>query len=306
MDGIIIINKPYGISSHRAVQEVRRLFPGHRAGHSGTLDPLATGVLPVCTGKATRIVEYLVALPKVYRAAVTLGKSTDSGDAGGTVVAEKTVPGLKAEAVEAVIRQFEGRIEQQVPIYSAAKYRGKPFYHYARRGEKLPRRVRTAEIYGIEIISFQPRQEPHLVLEVKCSKGTYMRSLAVDIGNIIGCGAYLSALVRLAVGPYDLDQAVSPEEAANLAEKGRLRELIRPMDSALPGLPRVTLDRDQVRALKNGRAVSDVPHLTKKLDPGAPVSAYDQDGGFQAIVTLDRSGGSAVLKTVKFLGAFTE
>lgn len=304
MDGIIVINKPYGATSHQAVQLIRKLFPGVKAGHSGTLDPAATGVLPVCLGRATRITEYIVELPKTYRAAVTLGFTTDTEDAAGRIIEKRPVPAMDRARVEKILEKFRGKIEQVPPIYSAIKHRGKPLYYWARRGEEVPRRERRVEIYALELLEYNPEREPQLLIDVQCSKGTYMRTLAADLGKTIGCGAHLATLVRTNVGPFNLEEAFAPERAAEMANEGRYDELVRPMDSAMPHMPEVILPAGLIRALKNGQIVEPAQsELPVSAIHGSLVKIYDPDNNFKAVARLELSEEKAGLRTVKFLSA---
>jgi len=304
VDGIVNVNKAYGVSSHGVVQAVRRLFSHIKAGHSGTLDPMATGVLPVCLGRATRVVEYMIELPKVYHASVVFGKTTDTEDATGTILETKAVPMLELGQVEEILSSFIGRIEQLPPLYSAVKYKGKPLYKWTRLGEEVPRKVRTALIYSIQVSEFDLNREPHLVFDVECSRGTYIRTLAADLGEKIGCGAHLSGLIRLAVGPYKIENAYTMEELADLANSGFIETAIEPIDSALIQLPQLVLNSTQVEALKQGKMIDydqlkDLEHI--KAD--APVRVYDQQGVFKAIACIIKKDNIRGLKTVKYLSA---
>ncbi len=302
MDGIIVINKPAGMTSSSAVQAVRKIFPGSKAGHTGTLDPLATGVLPVCLGRATRLTEYIIELPKTYRAGIVLGKSTVTGDAEGEIIEDASLPELNREQVEEAVFKFKGEIEQLPPYYSAVKHRGKPLYHWTRKGKEVPRKIRRATIYDIELIHFDPGSEPHLSIRVECSKGTYIRTLAVDIGAELGCGAYLSALERTAVGPFRLEDAYTLPEAAEMAEQDRAAEMVQPMDKSLLQFPELRLESGQVEALKNGLIINllsgDIP---AGLLPGTPIRVYDREGGFKALAALLEGEGRPRLKTLKYL-----
>ncbi len=302
MNGIVIINKPGGVSSSRVVQIIRKLFPGLKAGHTGTLDPLATGVLPVCLGRATRLAEYIVELPKKYRAEVVLGKVSDTGDAEGIIDQKSSVPALKRSQVEEVLRVFEGNIEQLPPLYSAVKYEGKPLYHWTRKGKEVHRSPRKVTIYNIEIVELNDQREPQLIFDVTCSKGTYIRTLAADIGQSIGCGAYLSSLVRISVGPYNLAKALTPEQVARMVDQGRAGDIIQPMDTAVMHLPQVTLDDKQVEALKNGLVIEpDEQQLIMAVESKMPIRVYDQRGIFKALVSKVAISGRVGLKTIKFL-----
>lgn len=302
MDGIIIVNKHHGITSHGVVNEIRKIFPGLKAGHSGTLDPMAAGVLPVCLGRATRVVEYIIELPKVYRAAIILGKTTDTEDVTGRIIDEKAVPCLERKDLETVLKKFVGIIEQSVPSYSAVKHRGKPFYYWARRGETVPQRIRSTEIYNLKLLEFRSDQEPHLVFDVECSKGTYVRTLAADIGRAIGCGAHLFSLTRFSVGPYMLKDALTTVEIADKAMKGCYDEFILGMDTAVQQFPRLVLTEEQVKDLKNGRIIfPDQEDLPGQITDDNLFRVYDSQGSFRAIAVRAKSEGNFGLKTVKYL-----
>jgi len=302
VDGIIVINKPEGTTSHQVVKGIRKLFPGIKAGHSGTLDPMATGVLPVCIGKATRLVEYIIELPKSYRAEITLGKTTDTEDATGRVLSESNVPPLSEDEIVNILESFTGEIEQLPPYYSAVKYKGKPLYHWTRKGEEAPRRIRKTYIYGLKLVDYIQGRAPQIVIDVQCAKGTYVRTLAADIGHKIGCGAYLSALIRLAVGPYSLSESKSPDEALQLAEQERYRELIKPMETAVMHLPKLILEQDDLKSLRCGRKVI-VTSLPRRNDSAKNevYSVFSKNNKFMALARLTEMGQDSVLKTVKYL-----
>ena len=203
--GILNIDKPQGLTSHDVVARTRRLADQRRIGHAGTLDPMATGVLVVCLGRATRIVEYVTAGLKAYRARVRFGETTDTWDADGEVVKREVVGDLTLAAIEGALPQFRGRIEQVPPMYSALKHEGVPLYRLAREGVTIARKPRAVEVYDLEVREWQ---RPILELDVRCSKGTYVRALAHDLGQALGVGAHLSGLIRTAVGPFRLCDAV--------------------------------------------------------------------------------------------------
>lgn len=307
MDGIVVVNKPYGITSHQVVQSIRRLWPAVKAGHSGTLDPIATGVLPVCLGRATRIVEYIVEHPKTYRAGVTLGRTTDTEDSAGSVTGCFEVPALERETAEEILAGFKGKIEQLPPLYSAVKYRGKPLYRWARNGIEVPRKPRTAEIHRIELVEFNPDREPQLVVDVVCSKGTYIRTLAADLGTVLGCGGHLSSLVRLAVGPYGLENSFSPDQIIELSSRGRFGDILEPMDSALQLMPALYLEGELINALKNGQSIylEDSEVLSRpeiQTGPeGAKARIYNRGKDFKAIGRLEKCGEGFRVSTLKYL-----
>lgn len=303
MNGIIIINKPSGISSHRVVELVRKAFPGLKVGHSGTLDPMAEGVLPVCLGKATRVAEYITELPKTYRAGIVLGSVTDTEDATGAVIQAKPLPHLDQEDVEAVLEKFTGPIEQVPPLFSAVKYKGKPLYYWTRQGVEVPRKLRKAYIYRLALLNFSLQKEPHLVLDIKCSKGTYIRTLAADIGKAIGCGAHLSELTRTAVGPYTIDVAYKLEEITYPADPDKGHICLHGIDSALQHYPKVTLADDQITALKQGQFLScDEIALTDAASDKKLVVIYDQQGRLKALGGFVESENKNIFKTIKYLG----
>jgi len=188
VDGILNINKPAGMTSFRVVALVRRLSGERRVGHAGTLDPAATGVLPVCLGRATRVVKFLMDTTKTYRAEIELGIATDTGDASGQIVQKGDPFSISREALESALVSFCGSIRQTPPMYSAVKYQGKPLYRLARAGITVERKSRPARIYNLELVDWQP---PVFTIEVACGKGTYIRTLASDLGQVLGCGAYL-------------------------------------------------------------------------------------------------------------------
>jgi len=251
-DGILNLNKPQGLTSHDVVDRVRAITGIRRVGHAGTLDPLATGVLLVCIGRATRVVEYLMAGQKVYRARVRLGIATDTYDAEGQVVAEAEVRVSRAQVEEALAR-FRGAITQVPPMYSALKHKGTPLHRLARRGVEVERQPRQVEIFRLELTAWEP---PDLTLEITCSSGTYVRALAHDLGQALDCGAHLANLTRLASGEFHLEEAVTLEEFARAAADNHWPDLLYPLDAALTRFPALRLDADTARRLCSGQAVT--------------------------------------------------
>jgi len=285
-DGIINLNKPRGPTSHDVVDRVRALTGIRRVGHAGTLDPLATGVLLVCVGRATRVAEYLMAGQKAYRARVHLGITTDTYDAEGRVVAEAPVEANRAQ-VEAALAQFRGTITQVPPMYSAVKHKGTPLHRLARRGvgvERLPIKARQVKIFRLELTAWEP---PQCTLAVTCSPGTYVRALAHDLGQALGCGAHVAGLTRLASGDFRLEDAVTLEELAQAAAAGRWPDLLHPIDAALTRFPALHLDADTARRLCLGQAVSppllgqavSPPLLGQALSPSAGAGTLPPPGG---------------------------
>jgi tRNA pseudouridine55 synthase len=250
--GILNVNKPAHVTSHDVVNAVRRLTGVRRVGHAGTLDPLATGVLVVCLGWATRLSQYLMDGTKHYRATLRLGVATDTYDADGVIVGEERAVEATFEDVAAALTEFKGVIEQAAPAYSALKHEGTPLYKLARRGQAVTPPVRRVEVHELILSDWDP---PRVTLDVVCSKGTYVRSLANDLGERLGCGAHLAALVRLASGPFRLEDSVSLDELPALFVGGRANELFFPLERALPGMTVLTLDVEQQGRVHNGQPV---------------------------------------------------
>ncbi len=273
MDGILNLNKPRGMTSHDVVARVRAVARQREVGHAGTLDPMATGVLLLCLGRATRLAEYLMDSPKLYRARVRLGITTDTDDAEGAVIAESPVEADRA-AVEAALERFRGPILQVPPMYSALKRDGQPLYRLARRGQTVEREPRRVEIYRLDLTAWEP---PELTLEVLCSTGTYIRALARDLGEALGCGAHLTGLVRLASGDFRLEDAaeldaVTPE---------RLPDLLLPPDAALQRYPALYLSDAEANAVRHGR---DILHVAQDLSCMTLARAYGPDGRLLALM----------------------
>ncbi len=244
VDGILILDKSAGISSNRALQRVRGIYQAQRGGHTGSLDPLATGVLPVCFGEATKFSQYLLDADKVYRAEFVFGERRDTGDAEGAVVAEFDASALTLSALEAAAGHFRGDIEQIPPMYSAIKQNGQPLYKLARKGEEVERAPRPVTVYRLEIESFTPGVRPRAVVELQVSKGTYIRTIAEDIGTKLGVGAYLGALRRTVCAGFGLDCAVTEAELQTLRDEGRddlLDAKLLPPERALGDMPVVIL-----------------------------------------------------------------
>lgn len=249
-DGIVVVDKPEGWTSTKCVSLVRRLFGQKRVGHAGTLDPFATGVLPVCVGRATRVVEYLHDSQKVYLATLRLGVETTTGDTEGEAVRVGDITGLQRAALGSVLPRFTGVIMQEPPVFSALKVAGVPAYERARRGESVVLEPRRVEISAINVEGFSP---PEVRLRVVCGRGTYIRALARDIGRALGCGAHLSALRRTAVGR--LDAPISPPDLERAAEEGTLLDRLLPIDAGLAGRPAALLNEASEGDLVHGRSL---------------------------------------------------
>ncbi len=279
--GVLNVAKPQGLTSHDVVARVRRFTGVRRVGHAGTLDPMATGVLIVCVGRATRIIEYLADADKVYRATIRFGMVTDTWDADGQPVSERPWQALTFAAIEEALQSFRGRIRQTPPMYSALKHQGQPLHRLARRGIAVEREPRSVEIYEARPIAWAP---PDLVLDIACSKGTYIRSFAYDLGEVLGPGAHLAALVRLSVGPFTLNEAVPL--AVLEQEADRWQERLLPLHAALAHLPAVTVDEAQIAKLALGQAV-----LLNVPNRPAVLCAYDADRQLVAILRPTEADG---------------
>lgn len=252
-EGIVNVNKHPGPTSHDVVNHLRRLTGVRRVGHTGTLDPCAEGVLPVCVGRATRVAEYVLQMDKSYKAELTLGVATDTEDATGRVVAEKEVPQLDEHTVSAIFTQFIGPVRQVPPMYSAVRSKGQKLYELARRGEIVAREARLINIYRLHLLE---TCGDRIVFEVTCSRGTYVRTLCASIAEKLGTYGHLSSLQRTAVGPFLLAKAYTIKELDNLASGGRLWEAFLPVDTALQHLQACILNADAAAMIMSGRPVS--------------------------------------------------
>lgn len=255
MNGILNILKPKGISSHKAVSEVRNILNIPKAGHAGTLDPSASGVLLVCIGQATKIVEFLVGMKKHYLGEMILGISTDTQDSEGKIVQKREVKtDIDEKRIKDIFQKYEGTINQIPPMFSAAHYQGKRLYHLARKGIEVKRNPKKVKIYQFNLINFNQKLNPIVKFEVICSKGTYIRTLCDDIGNELGCGAHLSNLVRKKVGKFCIEDSLNLEELKKDKVLGK-RCLIS-IDSALEGLNKITIKSEATETVLNGGAIS--------------------------------------------------
>ena len=253
VDGILLLDKPKGISSNQALQKIRYLFKASKAGHTGSLDPLATGMLPVCFGEATKFSAYLLDASKSYRATCQLGQTSTTGDAEGEITSLQSVS-VDQSQVKSVLKTFVGQIEQVPPMHSAIKVNGQRLYKLARNGREVERAARTIEIHSLEQLEFK---NDRLVIDVFCSKGTYIRTLAEDIGKSLGCGAYLGDLRRTGVHPFWKQRCYSLEELHELADASidLLDACLLPVQAALSDFPELKLDSSAADSLKLGRVI---------------------------------------------------
>jgi tRNA pseudouridine55 synthase len=265
VNGILLLDKPMGATSNAALQQVKRLFQARKAGHTGSLDPLATGVLPICLGEATKASAFLLDADKRYRVVCKLGETTSTQDAEGEILQTRAVGDYSLAELEVVLDRFRGPQEQVPPMFSAVKHEGQRLYKLARQGIEVERKARSIVIHELSLLSWE---SPSLEIEVHCSKGTYVRTLAEDIGEALGCGAHVTGLRRTAVGPYGDDTLVTIEQLEALSGEGffaRLDALLLPMESALAQWPGVRLTGDAAFYLRQGQPV---------LVPKAPTSGW--------------------------------
>ena len=246
------MDKPAGISSNDVVQQAKRLFGAQKVGHTGSLDPLATGVLPLCFGEATKFSQYLLDANKTYWTRIRLGVSTETGDADGEVIAQVDATAITQTQVSDALETFVGEIEQIPSMYSALKHQGQPLYKLARQGIEVERAPRTVTIYSAELLQFA---EAYIELRVHCSKGTYIRSLAEDLGAALGCGGHVSALRRLASGPYAEAQVVTLEQVSEIGDPQEMDALLLPVASAVGSWPSVRLHEDTAHYVRQGQPV---------------------------------------------------
>jgi len=263
IDGIINLDKPLGLSSNQALQKVKAILNAQKAGHTGALDPLASGVLPLCFGHATKISSFLLDADKRYQATLQLGVTTNTGDKEGEIIHESTVPEYSLEQLNQILDIFVGPQQQVPPMHSALKHQGQPLYKLARKGKEVERQARDIIIYELNLLDYA---ENCLKIDVKCSKGTYIRTLAEDIGQQLGCGAHLAALRRTEAGPFTLDNAHSIEEVSEFIQEERLGEILLNSDIALQDYPSIYLQEDQTIDIKFGRKIALLTEQLLQID----------------------------------------
>lgn len=294
--GILLLDKPAGITSNDALQKIKRLYRAARAGHTGSLDKPATGMLPLCLGEATKISSYLLNADKTYVAVAKLGEVTSTADAEGEILETRQVPEFNQQQLEKVIAQFVGDIEQVPPMYSALKVDGQRLYKLAYQGLEVERKSRPVTIHQVDLLHFD---KDSFAIQVRCSKGTYIRTLVEDIGQALGCGAHVSSLRRLSTGPFNEAQMVSMETIEDLAKEGEegdaaLDQLLVPGDSALEHLAEVNLSEEMTYYLCLGQAVSVPQAPTDGL-----VRIYDHNRAFIGIGTILDDGRVAPKRLLK-------
>jgi tRNA pseudouridine55 synthase len=280
LDGILNIDKPAGMTSYGVVAMIKRLSGERHVGHAGTLDPDATGVLPVCLGRGTKIVEFLADATKTYHARIELGITTDTYDGSGKTVKTGDPSNIDRTRLEKALEQFRGAIQQTPPMYSALKHRGQPLYELARAGINIERKSRPVQIHRLEIINWQP---PVLTAEIECSKGTYIRSLANDLGEALGCGAYLKSLVRTRYGIFDVKDAISLTQFEEACRRGDREKYLYPIDSVLQGFSSLTVNEAGEQVIKTGSLLHR-EHIDKQVIIDSSLHrlyrAYALDGRF--------------------------
>lgn len=300
VDGILLLDKPAGITSNDALQQVKRIYAAAKAGHTGALDPLATGMLPICLGEATKFSQFLLEADKRYRVVAKLGQRTDTSDADGEVVQTRPVNVAAGELIEA-LDHFRGDIEQVPSMYSALKYQGKPLYQYAREGIEVPREARPITVYELKLLRFDGDE---VELEIHCSKGTYIRTIVDDLGERLGCGAHVTMLRRLAVAGYPAERMLTLEQlqcildnckASDISPRLELDPLLLPMDTAVQGLPEVNLSELVAGYLLQGQAVQVA---------GAPLDGYvrmtvGEEHRFIGVGEIDDDGKVAPRRLVR-------
>jgi tRNA pseudouridine55 synthase len=298
VDGVLIVRKEAGWTSHDVVAKIRRLLGGGKVGHAGTLDPAATGVLPALLGKGTRIAEYLVEWDKEYRAVLRLGETTDTQDATGTVLTRRATEGVTPAAIHEAAGRFRGTIEQLPPMYSAIKVGGVPLYKSAREGKTVERKVRTVLIHHLDVLAIEGRD---VTLRVVCSKGTYVRTLCADIGESLGVGGHLLSLERSRVGTLTLEQALTVEDVATHAALGTLAAKVVSMTQALEGLPAAVVGPVTASRVLHGVPVPTVQIIRWILlesgaleSPGAPLRILDGNGRLLAVGRYPESPGAQI------------
>ena len=266
VSGILVLDKPLGVSSNHALQAAKRLYFAAKAGHTGSLDPLATGVLPLCFGEATKFSQYLLDADKAYQSTFVLGTVTDSGDAEGQILETNDASDVGEADVQQALEAFRGEIEQVPSMFSAIKQNGQPLYKLARQGIEVERKSRTVVIKKLELLEFRPGERPEVDIYLECSKGTYVRSIAEDLGQALGCGAHVSALRRTKAGPFSLEDSVTMNTLGTLKQNdavAQMDDLLLPADTAVKSLPLVELGESGGFYMRQGQPV---------LVPNAPGS----------------------------------
>jgi tRNA pseudouridine55 synthase len=280
------------LTSNKVLQKVRWLFDANRAGHTGALDPLASGVLPLCFGEATKFSQYLLDSDKYYRSTYTLGISTATGDSEGEIISQQDASNITLQQLQDKIQDFQGEIDQVPSMYSALKHNGQPLYKLARQGIEIDRPARQITIFDYQIIDFRPGPNAEVDVEVHCSKGTYIRTLAEDLGSALGCGAHVSALHRFRAGPFDEQQTISLKELEKLKEQGSVEELdqlLKPVDTPVSNYPAVEFDQIMAGYFQLGQEISSNKAFHQGQE-GDIVRVFREGGTFLGVGTVTADG----------------
>jgi len=288
VNGILLLDKPLGVSSNHALQRAKRLFDAAKAGHTGSLDPLASGVLPLCFGEATKFSQYLLDADKAYASTFVLGVATETGDVEGAVIETRDASHLSESDVEQALEHFRGEIDQVPSMYSAIKHQGQPLYKLARKGLEVERKSRRVVIKRLDLLAFRPGSKPEVDVDIECTKGTYVRSLAEDLGAALGCGGHVSALRRTQAGPFGIERCVTIASLEALQEKGDLAALdalLLPSDEAIKTMPLVELTESAGFYLRQGQ-----PVLVSNAPRSGMVRVALEDGEFLGVGEILEDG----------------
>ena len=300
VNGIFLLNKPLHLSSNQALQRVKNFFDANKAGHTGALDPLATGVLPICLGEATKFSQFLLDSDKHYRSTFTLGMATETGDCDGATRSEADASAITEEQIEAALEPFRGDIQQVPSMYSALKHNGQPLYKLARQGIEVEREARSITVHKYQILAFRPDQRAEVDVEVHVSKGTYVRSLAEDLGRALGCGAHVSALHRHIAGPFTEQDTVTLPELEKLRESCEAPELdylLKPMDIAVADRMAVELSETTATYFQLGQEVMSTEAFRNGQE-GDIVRVFREGGAFLGVATVTDDGKIAPKRLV--------
>lgn len=300
VNGIFLLNKPLNLSSNQALQRVKNFFDANKAGHTGALDPLATGVLPICLGEATKFSQFLLDSDKHYRSTFTLGMATETGDCDGATRSEADASAITEEQIEAALEPFRGDIQQVPSMYSALKHNGQPLYKLARQGIEVEREARSITVHKYQILAFRPGQRAEVDVEVHVSKGTYVRSLAEDLGRALGCGAHVSALHRHIAGPFTEQDTVTLPELEKLRESyeaPKLDYLLKPMDIAVADRMAVELSETTATYFQLGQEVMSTMAFRNGQE-GDIVRVFREGGAFLGVATVIDDGKIAPKRLV--------
>ncbi len=301
IDGIFLLHKPQGITSNAALQRAKWLFGAAKAGHTGSLDPMATGVLPLCFGDATKFSQYLLNADKAYRCTMRFGMRTNTGDAEGQVISDNPGFALTQNEVESALARFEGQIEQVPSMFSAIKHQGQPLYKLAREGIEVERAARPVTVYHLALTAFRSGEYPEADVEARVSKGTYIRTLAEDVGNVLGCGAHISSLHRSQAGPFSETDCISLEQLEAVRGDGlaeQLDQFLLPVDKAIEHLQSVVLPTASGHFFRQGQPVLEVSAL-QSTAVGEMVRVVLESGEFLGVAEIQTDGRIAPRKLLQ-------